>query len=204
VSLSECLISEIRAEFPNFRLVRKHGNRLSHLVDVVLRVVTLGAQSTYLTHYHTVLGDTLYVPGSWESASDVQRAIVLRHERVHLRQRRRYGLPLMTFLYLLPFLPIGLAYGRARLEWEAYAETLRATAEYCGLEAAEDSDLRRQIVGRFCSGAYGWMWPFRSQVERWFERALDEVRVERGGSTGAPLQPTTSRESSDSSGSTDG
>jgi len=204
VSLSECLITEIRAEFSNFRLVPKRGDRLSRLIDVALKFVTFGAQQTYLTHYHTVLGDTLYVPGSWESASDLQRAIILRHEWVHLRQRRRYGLPLMTFLYLLPFFPLGLAYGRARLEWEAYAETLRATAEYCGLEAAEDPALRQQIVGRFVNGAYGWMWPFRSQVQKWFDRVLDEVRVERDGSTGGPPQPGTSQELQHSSGGTDG
>jgi hypothetical protein len=204
VSLSECLIAEIRAEFPSFRLVPKHGDRLSRLIDVVLRVVTLGAQNAYLTHYHTVLGDTLYVPGSWDLASDLQRAVILRHERVHLRQRRRYGPALMTFLYLIPFFPLGLSYGRARLEWEAYSETLRATAEYRGIEAAEDPALRRQIVGRFCDGAYGWMWPFRSQVQKWFDRVLDEVRAEHDGSSSGSQQRSGSQGSSEKRGGTDG
>jgi hypothetical protein len=191
VSLSERLITQIKAEYPDFRLVPKSDDRLSSLIDVALRILTLGRQSAYLTHYHTVLGDTLYVPQSWESASDVQRAIILRHEWVHLRQRRRYGLPLMTFLYLLPFCPLGLAYGRARLEWEAYAETLRATAEYRGLEAARDPELRRQIVGRFTGGAYGWMWPFRGQVQRWFDRVIVELARGHDGSRGEDSPPTT-------------
>jgi hypothetical protein len=194
----------MKAEFPRFRLVPKHGDRLSRLIDVFLRVVTLGAQNAYLTHYHTVLGDTLYVPGSWNSASDVQRAIILRHERVHLRQRRRYGSALMTFLYLVPFFPLGLAYGRARLEWEAYTETLRATAEYCGIEAAEDAQLRRQIVGRFLDGAYGWMWPFGTRVRKWFDRAMDEIRAERDASSGGPPRPATAREPSANSDGTNG
>lgn len=191
MGLSERLISEIRGEFPRFRLVPKRGDQLSRLIASTLKVLTFGAQDAYITHYHTVLGDTLYLPDSWESASDVQRAITLRHEWVHLRQRRRYGLPLMTFLYLLPFFPLGLAYGRARLEWEAYAESLRATAEYCGLDAAEDPELRRQIVGRFVSGAYGWMWPFRSRVERWFDRSMREVRSEHGGRDAGRAAPMT-------------
>jgi hypothetical protein len=177
---SEQVLAEIQAEFPSFRLVPKAGSLLSRCLDVVLKVVTLGGQRSYLQQYHTVIGTTLYVPDSWSRASEVDRAIVLCHERVHLRQFRRYGWPLMTFLYLVPWLPLGLAYGRARLEWEAYAETLRATAEYRGVRAALDPGLRRTIVRRFVGGAYGFMWPFPRQVERWF----DQVAAELGGRSG--------------------
>jgi len=169
------LIAEIAEEFPGFRLVPKRESPLSLVLDRLLRLVTLGGQSQFLTHYHTVLGSRLYIPDSWATAAEVDRVIVLRHERVHLRQRRRYGFFLMAFLYLVPFLPLGLAYGRARLEWEAYEETLRATAEFYGLERARGAELRARIVGRFTGGAYGWMWPFRSQVERWYDRFLAEL-----------------------------
>ena len=174
------LIAEIAEEFPGFRLVPKRENPLSVALDAVLRVFTFGAQSQFLTHYHTVLGHRLYTPDSWATATEVDRVIVLRHERVHLRQRRRYGLLLMAFLYLIPILPLGLAYGRARLEWEAYRETLRATAELLGLERARCPELRARIVARFTGGAYGWMWPFRSQVERWYDRALAELAHTKG------------------------
>lgn len=169
------LIEEIAREFPGFRLVPKRESALSRLIDRALKLVTFGAQRAYLTHYHTVIGHTLYTPDSWATTAEVDRIIVLRHERIHLRQRRRYGLPLMAFLYLIPFLPLGLAYGRARLEWEAYRETLRATAELLGLEGARSPSLRARIVGRFTSGDYGWMWPFRRQVERWYDHALAEL-----------------------------
>jgi hypothetical protein len=169
------LIEEIAREFPGFRLVPKRSSPLSRAIDVTLKLLTLGAQRAYLTRYHTVIGHTLYTPDTWVTTAEVDRVIVLRHERIHLRQRRRYGLPLMTFLYLIPFLPLGLAYGRARLEWEAYSETLRATAELLGLERARSLTLREGIVRRFTGGDYGWMWPFRSQIERWYDRALDEL-----------------------------
>ena len=174
------LIAEIAEEFPGFRLVPKRESPLSLALDRVLRVLTFGGQSQFLTHYHTVLGYRLYTPDSWAGASEVDRMIVLRHERVHLRQRRRYGFFLMAFLYLIPFLPLGLAYGRARLEWEAYEETLRATAELLGLERARSPELRTRIVERFTGGAYGWMWPFRSQVERWYDRVLAELAHREG------------------------
>lgn len=185
---SERCIQEIQREFPDFRLIPKSGHELSRWVDRVLRLVTLGRQDRYLSEYHTVLGGRLYVPESWASASDVERVIILRHERVHLRQRRRLGRFWMAFLYLVPFVPVGLAYGRARLEWEAYEETLRATAELKGLDAARDPALFERILGRFTGPDYGWMWPFPGQVRAWYERALErlereigETRTERAG-----------------------
>lgn len=159
-------------------MVPKAGNPLSLAIDVALRLITVGAQRRYLSHYHTVIGDTLYVPPGWVAMSDVDRVILLRHERIHLRQRRRMGTVLMTLVYLLPFFPLGLAYGRARIEWEAYCETLRATAELRGIEAARAPLLRREIVRRFTGGDYGWMWPFRRQVESWYDEAVARLAIE--------------------------
>lgn len=181
---SQALIDEIKAEFPAFRIVPKQGDRLSRAIDVLLRLVTLGRQRSYLTHYHTVLGFRLYVPPTWSGLDDVGRTILLRHERVHLRQRRRLGMVGMALLYLLPLFPIGLAWGRARLEWEAYTETLRATAELQGLEAARSPALRAHILQRFTGPDYGWMWPFPAQLNRWYDAAL--ASIERELSTSAP------------------
>jgi hypothetical protein len=174
---SERFIKTICEEFPRFRIVPKRGHLLSQAIDIGLKIVTLGGQREFLTRYHTVLGDTLYVPPTWESMSDAAKTILLRHERVHLRQRRRYGSLGMAFLYLLPFFPLGLAYGRARIEWEAYEETLRATAELCGLQAARDPALRREIIGRFIGPAYGWMWPFKKQVNAWYDDVLERIEA---------------------------
>lgn len=172
--LTNRLLAAMRAEFPRFRIVPKSSSPLSAAIDVFLRCVTLGAQNRYLSHYHTVIGDTLYVADVWDRMSDAARVILLRHERVHLLQRRRYGFALFAFLYLVPFFPLGLAYFRARFEWEAYRETLRATAELCGLEACNGA-LRREIVRRFVSADYGWMWPFPRQIQRWYDEALAEL-----------------------------
>jgi hypothetical protein len=175
---SDALLRDIRAEFPAFRIVAKAANPLSIAIDAALRLITLGAQRHYMTRYHTVIGDTLYVPESWQTMGDVARVILLRHERVHLRQRRRYGFIPFAALYLLPIFPLGLAYFRARFEWEAYRETLRATAELRGLDALHDRALRSEIVRRFVSGDYGWMWPFSRSIERWFDQAAAEITHE--------------------------
>ena len=175
MTASEQFVQEIVREFPGFRLVPKRDSALSKLIDFALRVVTFGGQREYMTHYHTVLGSTLYTPACWEGTADVDRLITLRHERVHLRQRRRLTFPLMAFVYMVPFFPVGLAYGRARLEWEAYEETLVATAELRGLEALRSESLREHIVRRFTGPDYGWMWPFRSVVERWYDEAVRRI-----------------------------
>ena len=188
-SESERLIQEIAREFPAFRLVRKCDSPLSKLIDAGLRIVTLGSQRAYMTHYHTVLGSTLYTPSAWESTPDLDRLVTLRHERIHLRQRRRLTFPLMAFLYIIPFFPLGLAYGRARIEWEAYEETLRATAEVRGKHALRSAALREHIVRRFTGPDYGWMWPFRTSVERWYDEAVKRIESELGKSASPSGQP---------------
>ncbi len=168
----------IAMEFPKVRFVEKESDPFSRCIDRVLRVLTLGAQSSYSSRYVTTIGQTIYLPRGWYQRSEVERYVVLRHEVVHLRQFRRWGLVGMTLLYLIPFFPMGLAYGRARLEWEAYEETLRATAETAGLAAAKDPVLHAHIVRQFVSGAYGWMWPFPGQVRRWIAEALTRIEGE--------------------------
>ena len=177
-SRTERFIDEIRGEFPSFKILYKRTSMLQRAIHVVLAVLTLGGQRVYLTRYHTVLFGTLWVPDAWDTMSDADQYILLRHERVHLRQRKRMGDLVMTFVYLVPFFPVFLAWGRARIEWEAYAETIRATAEVLGVDAA--ANLRPHIVKRFTGPEYGWMWPFPSAVNRWFDEALADVRAELG------------------------
>lgn len=172
-------LDELRAEFPRFRVIEKRNSPLSRAIDVALKILTLGGQDRYLTHYYTVIGDRLYVPDGWDDVDPIDAVITLRHERVHLRQRRRYTLPGMAILYLLLPFPLGLAYGRARIEWEAYTETLRATFELKGERALRDRFLRARIVSQFTGAAYGWMWPFRRAVERWYDEAVETISAAR-------------------------
>jgi hypothetical protein len=147
------------------------------VLDRLLRVVTLGHQASFQTRYVTTIGRTIYLPTGWAERGDLDRYATLRHEAVHLRQFARYGLVGTSVLYLLPILPMGLAIGRARLEWEAYRETLRAVAETRGLEAARA--LEPNLVRQFTSGAYGWMWPFPRTIRRWVDAALREIALEQ-------------------------
>jgi hypothetical protein len=171
----EALLSEIRGEFPSFEVVYKRTSALQKWIGGALVVVTLGGQRHYLTRYHTVLFGKLYVPDAWDAMDDAARYVLLRHERIHLRQRRRMGDVAMAFMYLIPFFPIGLAWGRARIEWEAYVETIVATAEVYGLPAARA--LEGEIVRRYVGPDYGWMWPFPRTVRRWFRAVIEDLKT---------------------------
>lgn len=168
-------VRSLEREVPGFRIVRKDHAPSQRLIDGALRVVTFGAQRHYLDGYQTTIGRTLFVTPDWDAMPADRRYVTLRHEAVHLRQFQRYGLVGMAVLYLLVPLPLGLAWFRARFEKEGYAETVRATAEVYGLDAARSPELRAHVIAQFTSGAYGWMWPFRAGLERWYDGVLAEL-----------------------------
>ena len=166
------LLAEIAAEFPRFRLIRKDRSLLQRSIGVALAVLTFGGQRRYLEDFVTTLGSRIYVPADWDARRPEDRWATMRHERVHLDQFRRWGMPAMAVGYLLVPLPLGLAWCRMRIEAEAYAETLRAIAEHSGRAAAGDPLLRRNIISMFTGGAYGWMWPFPRAMARWYDAVL--------------------------------
>lgn len=144
-------------------------------IAVALFVVTFGGQNRYLSEYTSALGHTIYMPDEFDDWTPAVAIVKLRHEAVHVAQFERYGWIGMILLYGILPLPIGLAWFRARLEWEAYQETFWATAEFEGIDAARSPALRAKIVRRFTGPDYGWMWPFPRMVERWIDETLAEI-----------------------------
>lgn len=175
----DALLAEMAARPRPVRVVKKSEHWHQRAAARALWALTLGGQRTYLTHYVTTLGHTIYVPDDFDEWAPHQAWETLRHELVHVAQFERYGWLLMILMYGLLPLPAGLAFGRARLEWEAYRETLRAVAEEEGLDAARDPRLHAQIIERFTGPDYGWMWPFRRSVQRWIDEALSAIERER-------------------------
>ena len=45
-----------------------------------------------------------------------------------------------------------------------------------GRSHVEDRDYRDYIIGQFTGASYGWMWPFRGSLERWYDSVLAELR----------------------------
>jgi hypothetical protein len=166
------LVAALRREFPRFRVVRKDQSRLHRVIHYALIGLTLGRMRSYLDSFQTTIGSTVYVTPDWDAWSADERYVTLRHEAVHLRQFRRFTLPGMALAYIFLPLPMGLAWCRARLEWEAYAESVRAAAEVWGPDHPRRPAYRAHVLAQFTSAAYGWMWPFPRQLERWYDEVL--------------------------------
>jgi len=176
--LYQSLIADIEREFPGFRVVRKDRSVLQWLIHYGLMCITLGGMRRYLHGYQTTIGWTVYVTPDWHQRDPVERYIIMRHERIHLRQFRRYTRIGMAVLYLFVPLPLGLAYFRARFEMQAYEETIRAAAEIHGIEYVGRGSYREDICRQFLGSSYGWMWPFSRRINAWYEGALNRVQKE--------------------------
>jgi hypothetical protein len=173
------LVEKLRLEIPGFRVVRKDQSRLHRAIHRVLVVVTFGKMTSYLDSYQTTIGKTVYVTADWDQTDPDSRYVTLRHEAIHLRQFRRFTLPGMALLYVLLPLPLGLAWFRAYFEKEAYAESIRAAAEVYGRHYPRSTPYRAHIIEQFVGPSYGWMWPFRGSMERWYDRVLATVETAR-------------------------
>ena len=169
------LVRALERELPGLRLVQKRTSRGQRAIHVGLMIVTFGGMRGYLEDYQTTIGRTIYLTDDWAGRDPRARYCTLRHEAVHLRQFRRYTLPGMAVLYLLLPLPLGLAWFRARFEREAYEESIRAAAEVWGPAAPAEAAYRAQVIDQFVGPAYGWMWPFRRALERWYDRVLSSL-----------------------------
>ena len=173
------LVDALRAEIPGFRIIRKDRSPLHRAIHHALVVVTFGRMRDYLESYQTTIGKTVYVTSDWDDWHPDRRYVTLRHEAVHLRQFRKLTLPVMAVLYVLLPLPLGLAYFRARFEMEAYAESIRAAAEVWGPSYPTATAYRAHVIDQFIGPSYGWMWPFRRAVERWYDGVLATLAAER-------------------------
>lgn len=165
------LIKSIREEFPKFELIPKDESGFMKLLNVLLLIITVGQQRSFMGQYTTTIGYKVYIPREWNDQRWEVRAVVLRHERVHMRQRQRLGMLMFSLWYLLLPMPLLFAAGRASFEKEAYAESMRADLEYFGSDYL-DAGHRKWMIRQFTGPSYFWMWVGRKSVERWYDSVL--------------------------------
>ena len=170
---------ETQEEFPGFQILRKEESALMKIIDIVLKVITLGSMRTFMTSFVTTIGVVVFVPKGWDDREDESRAATLRHERVHMRQRRAMGGFLFVLRYLWWPLPLVFAIGRRNIEQEAYAESLRAWVEYRGTSILDDHNYREHILSHFSGSNYFWTWPWRTSLERWYDGVVEDLRAEQ-------------------------
>ena len=147
-------------------------------IGALLKLLTFGGQSAYMTDYVTTLGRTIYVPPNWPERTLASRYETLRHEMVHVRQFERYGFLLMALAYVFLPMPIGLAWCRYRLEREAYEESMRVAYELEGAEAL--AAMRDHVIEQFVGPSYAWMWPFPSEIAAWYDETARAIAAADG------------------------
>lgn len=145
------------------------------VIAALLTLLTFGKSSVFLLSMTTTIGYTIYTPAIWQGLPYSAKIRTLRHERVHMRQRRRLSAPLFWFLYLFFPVPCFFAYCRYRFEQEAYKETLVALYETHGTSELLHRERRASIVSNFTSSNYFWAWPFRKSVERWYDKTVAQI-----------------------------
>jgi len=171
----EALVTEVKEEFPNFYIEKKSDSTVMKFIDGFLKTVTLGNMNLFMTSFITTLGTTVYVPDGWNKWSVASRLEILRHERVHMRQAKKYGRILFSLAYLLFPLPFGCAYFRTKFEKEAYEESLRALYEYHGPDVFS-VELKNSFVRHFTTSEYLWMWPWKSSIETWYDSTVEKIK----------------------------
>ncbi len=72
-------------------------------------------------------------------------------------------------------LPGGLAYFRKKFEMEAYEESLRTLHKYLGIKAFTPA-LKEFYISQFTSANYFWMWPFRKNLEAWYDGVVAKIK----------------------------
>lgn len=165
------LVKEIREEFSDFQIKKKSESNFMKVIGFILRVITFNKMKAFMTEFTTTIGNTIYVSTRWDTLSDTAKVIVLRHERIHLRQAKKYTRPLFSFLYIF-VLPALWTY-RSKFEREAYEETMMASVEAYGLEILSES-MKMNMVRYLSSSQYFWMMP-KKDAEKWFDETKKKI-----------------------------
>jgi hypothetical protein len=173
MTLKELLIN-IKCEYPEFRLVEKSTSKLMKVLDFLLKLITLWRMKNFMTSFTTTLGFVVYTPSSWGDVSERAKIAVLRHERVHMRQKDQGGFWFSVKYLLLPF-PIFWAYYRMKYEMEAYEVSMRVLWEYAG-SAAFTAEYKQRMLQHFTSAEYFWTWPWKKSLNKWYDGVVEQMR----------------------------
>lgn len=175
------LCAELKLEFPGLVMQFKSRHWYWGLLHWVVLIFTFGGNRRFIQKYTSTFRKTIGWSKTYEQRIRARTAnwedrvwSCLMHEREHLRQFERYGMFVMTLSYVFVFFPVGLSYCRARLELAGYRQTLRCWY-LLDLSWARSEEAKKWWIGQFTSGAYGWAWPFKKTVTRWFETEMTNL-----------------------------
>lgn len=162
------IVAELKTEFPNFEIVQKENNWLMRLIYNLTLMRFWNPD--FMSAYVTVMFGRVYMPSYL--IGSLTGYMVLRHERVHLRDAARWPV-LFELSYLLFPLPFFITM-RAYWEYRAYCESLVTEAELFGYVRRDTIDF---FVNQFTGSYYLWMFPFPDFLRRRFYRFLATMYI---------------------------
>jgi hypothetical protein len=134
------------------KFVRKNDSTLMQLIGFFW--------PPFMTSLWTTIGDTIYYPSTVKSPLTLRYYSIIKHEVVHVKQFKKYGIPLYLFLYLMFPLPLFFSYFRWKFEREAYL--------HANIKTETDIDKTVDILGKY----YLCPWP-KSWMRKWFISELE-------------------------------
>ena len=114
-------------------------------------------------NFWITLGDTIYHPDGIDP-NDKKYDTIIRHEEVHVKQMKKYGLVPFLFLYAFVPVPFLFAYFRWKFEREAYLVTIMSYPP----------GVRDIVVGNVVDslwGNYFLTWP-KPLMRKWFHEQI--------------------------------
>lgn len=168
------LMASMREEFPGIRFCHRSEVWLTRMMDRLWLKKSKSSFTTTVFSYVVTPDDFEF----WPAESKYE---VMRHEREHLRQYKRWGFGilwlgcvLMGILYLL-VLPTGLTM-RAYFEKQAYLQSAVAK-----IQLGYDADVnRRHFIARmqqtFTGFEYVWMAVSKKRTGAWAKKAWEQAR----------------------------
>jgi hypothetical protein len=158
----DALLADMTQEFPHFRLLRKADSKYMHFLAWVVRLWC----PCFMTGFSTTSGYSIYIPDHLSEASLYE---ILRHERQHMRDYRKYWW-FYPISYTLLF-PAVLTF-RALWEFRAFRETMTVEKELTGTIHPSTVTWLTDV---FCSQGYLWMCPFRSFIHGKLQEMRQEI-----------------------------
>lgn len=172
------IIKQIKDEYLDFKVIKKNDSSLMKVINVILYIITFGYQKDFMENYVTTIGNTVYIPTSWNDWSIEKKIMILKHERVHMRQAAKYGKLWYSFLYLFVWFPFVFAIYRTKFEKEAYVENIKYAIKRGGERLVKSNRYKENMLSYFLTGKYGWMCPFRGKMEKWYDETVERLLKE--------------------------
>jgi hypothetical protein len=169
-------LEEIKTEFPEFKVVEKKDSGFMKMIDRALKILSFGKADKFMTQFTTTIGFVVYVPEDWDSRDDDDKAEIMAHEAVHMRQANRYGMLLFSLMYLLLPFPVLFAYFRMRFEMEAYETSMQLAVARYGYDNVKRPEYREKLISQFTGPNYIFTWVYRPTIEKWFDNYLESLK----------------------------